>query len=429
MPERRRQRQQRVRHEAGGGQNSVRASNQEVKASNNETEKKKEEPAKEKDPVPNVVIVDGKVYQGVTVRPVEADPEAEEGKKYKRRQILNNWSRYEEAIQHVEDDQEQDYMLGEDFAAVIEQNVGSSGTFRFKGELSWEQELGILNTHGLGALKVADLVSALATVPLHVQLNLEEERLPSDDIDFYSCMAEDNKKLYKPSLDYVNTDTVNEKLLQSLKIVENEPLNLESETPEVKTSTKSSVDVALTLENYFIVDEDEEEIGTDLLPPEPEPEPVPEPVPEVKKKEVIVPEPQVTVVEPKPASAPPISKAQTPPLMKNTKVEFSIPKLDTELGTKKEPPKLDFNFGLPRQSSPTEPLQQRQRGKKKSPTPVPQEKEEEISVKDPLPPKEKEEEPAVDLDAPVKIEKKPVLLVNETEQEDLEDWLDSVLDD
>lgn len=50
---------------------------------------------------------------------------------------------------------------------------------QLKGESRWDEaEMGILTSHGLGALRVADLVAAINTVPLYTQLNIPEESLP-----------------------------------------------------------------------------------------------------------------------------------------------------------------------------------------------------------------------------------------------------------
>lgn len=58
-------------------------------------------------------------------------------------------------------------------------NSTDVGFFKMKGEKMWDDtETGILTSHGLGALNVADLVAAFNTIPLHVQLNIPEEALP-----------------------------------------------------------------------------------------------------------------------------------------------------------------------------------------------------------------------------------------------------------
>ena len=51
------------------------------------------------------------------------DKEESEPPKYKRRQVLSNWSRYEE-IQAEEDaiDEGEDYLIGEDFSNVLQMN-------------------------------------------------------------------------------------------------------------------------------------------------------------------------------------------------------------------------------------------------------------------------------------------------------------------
>ena len=52
----------------------------------------------------------------------EKEEPAKEGSKYKRRQVLSNWSRYEEiqADDSIEDGE--DYLIGEDFSHILQMN-------------------------------------------------------------------------------------------------------------------------------------------------------------------------------------------------------------------------------------------------------------------------------------------------------------------
>ena len=53
------------------------------------------------------------------------------------------------------------------------------GYLQLKGESNWEEnESSILASHGLGVLHIADLVSAINTLPLYTQLNMPEESFP-----------------------------------------------------------------------------------------------------------------------------------------------------------------------------------------------------------------------------------------------------------
>ena len=61
------------------------------------------------------------------------------------------------------------------------------GYLQLKGESNWEEnESSILASHGLGVLHIADLVSAINTLPLYTQLNKPEESLPVSSV-FHFC--------------------------------------------------------------------------------------------------------------------------------------------------------------------------------------------------------------------------------------------------
>ena len=71
-------------------------------------------------------------------------------------------------------------------------------------------------------------------------------------MEYYTHLAEDNKKLYKPNTGgYNDCHDANQKIIQSLKISDSEPLELSSEETDTKTSTRNAVDVALSLSEAF----------------------------------------------------------------------------------------------------------------------------------------------------------------------------------
>ncbi|XP_045110510.1 protein piccolo-like isoform X2 [Portunus trituberculatus] len=545
MPDRRRQRQQRVRHDAGGTQNPVGASNREPEP---------EKPASGRPPrqaSSGVVYAEPKEYESVTIMP---DKEVAEPQKYHRPGVLSNWSRYEE-ISTDDIEEGEDYLLGEDFSQVLEQQATSGGGYlQLKGESNWEEnESSILASHGLGVLHIADLVSAINTLPLYTQLNMPEESLPESILEYYTHLAEDNKKLYHPnSKNYNECLDVNQKIIQSLKISDNEPLDLASEEPDNHT-TRSAVDVAMSLSKDFDqVPEDvdlaafiQEPIAErqpspvkqpsplrqsspqKILPPvkqpcikepspvkqpcikepspvkqpcvkEPsplkqpcvkEPSPVKQPCvkepsavkqPCVKEpspvKQPCVKEPspidqpfvrepspvkQPAIKEPNPVKQPcvkesslmkqpdiqepsPVDKPyiKEPSSAKEPAVEKSLPQRRkgrkqamTEPENKsstqsKDKGSIQFDFGLPKKSSKitNKPSESDVSKVKTSSTPLDVKDILNVKVDDSSTQDEDNKGPTVDLDAPEE-KSKPVLLVSETEAENLEDWLDSMLDD
>ncbi|XP_037795323.1 muscle M-line assembly protein unc-89-like isoform X2 [Penaeus monodon] len=281
MPDRRRQRHQRTRQDAGVRDDPVGASNRD------EVRPKAPPPEMtrpERQGGSGVSYAEPKEYEAVTIMPDKEAPS--EPQKYRRREVISNWSRYEELPPDDEPEDGEDYMIGEDFSKILEQQANSAdgGFFKMKGEKMWDDtEISILTSHGLGALNVADLVAAFNTIPLHVQLNIPEEALPKRVVKHYVNLAEDHLKLYKPSSGYADCMDINEKILQSLKISEDEPLTLvNDEAADDRQGCKNAVDVALTLSSEFAPEPDD--VDLDTLIREPSPEKRPSPVKEMKRR-------------------------------------------------------------------------------------------------------------------------------------------------
>lgn len=62
------------------------------------------------------------VYLSVFLVTIMADKDApSEPQKYRRREVISNWSRYEELPPDEELEDGEDYMIGEDFSTILEQ--------------------------------------------------------------------------------------------------------------------------------------------------------------------------------------------------------------------------------------------------------------------------------------------------------------------
>ncbi|KAK7072427.1 hypothetical protein SK128_004686 [Halocaridina rubra] len=439
MPDRRQQRRQRVRQEAGGDR-SVGASNREpVKQEPLQSNNSKSQ----KQGATGIAYAEAKEYESVTIMP---DKETAEPQKYKRREILNNWLRYEDLPPEEPDDGE-DYMVGEDFTTILEQQVNVGGHMMLKGETLWDDtESNILRSHGLGALHVADLVAAINTIPLQVQLNIPETVLPDSVIEFYSNLADDNRKVYQPNTSFSDSLDVNEKLLQSLKLSDDDSVNLASESVKNESQLKNAVDVALTLTEAFAPEPDDADL--DLLVREPGLEELVENKQEGTtqlKEESIEKEPKPVkelspVRDQTPLRDPSIEKPTILPLQNEFKtdtclvssVKDEIDQLSKQRESVKEKSPT-FNFGLPKtdvtNTSMNFSLPKQDLSSDNQANAIIANALKDVDLG--MPSKEEEKipkGPSVDLDAPIE-QTKPVLLISKTEEEDLEDWLDSVLDD
>lgn len=257
-------------------------------------------------------------------------------------------------------------------------------------------------------------------------------------------MAEDNKKLYKPnSGGYNDCLDVNQKIIQSLKISDNEPLELSPEEVDTKQSTRNAVDVALSLSEAF--DQAPEDVDLTAFIQEPvterQPSPVKQPSPARQsspKKPPVPEEKPCTKKEPSPVKHPSVS--EQPCAQKTTSESTSRKKKPkTEPGNKPKAPSkennsVNFDFGLQKKEVKTNNKASESNQdilKVKAPS-TSLDVKDILNVEGALGQNEEDDTApgaeTVDLDAPEE-KSKPVLLVSKTEAEDLEDWLDSMLDD
>lgn len=275
-------------------------------------------------------------------------------------------------------------------------------------------------------------------------------------MEYYTHLADDNKKVYKPNTSgYNDCLDVNQKIIQSLKISDSEPLELSSEETDTKRSTRNAVDVALSLSEAFdqvpedvdltafIQESAVERQPSPVKQPSPprQPSPVKQPTPprQPSPKKQITREEQPSVrKEPSPVKHPNIT--EQPCAQNITSGSKSVKKQPkTEPGNKptaqsKEKSTTNFDFGLQKKDVKTS-NDKASKSNKKTPkvkSPPSFDVKDILNIEGTSAPNEDEEETSgnqtVDLDAPEE-KSKPVLLVSKTEAEDLEDWLDSMLDD
>lgn len=262
-------------------------------------------------------------------------------------------------------------------------------------------------------------------------------------MEYYTHLAEDNKRLYQPnSSSYNDSLDVNQKIIQSLKISDSEPLELSSEELDTKQSTRNAVDVALSLSEAF--DQVPEDVDLTAFIQEPvverQPSLVKQPTPARQLSPVkpsAIEEQSCAKREPSPVKHP---NTIEQPCSQNTSKSKSVKQPKTEPGNKlnvksKEKSSTNFDFGLQNVN-----VKASNSKTNESNQDIPKVKAlaTSVNVKDILNVEgtsvqnEDDEKTSggftVDLDAPEE-KSKPVLLVSKTEAEDLEDWLDSMLDD
>lgn len=266
-------------------------------------------------------------------------------------------------------------------------------------------------------------------------------------LEYYMHLAEDNKKLYKPnSGGYNDCLDVNQKIIQSLKISDTEPLELSSEDLETKQSTRNAVDVALSLSEAF--NEVPEDVDLTAFIQEPVLERQPSPVKQPSSARQPSPEkPSASEEEPCAKREPSPVKNPNPieqPCTQNTKSgKKSVknqakaePRSKPNVQNKEKSP-TNFDFGLQKKdvkpNSNSNKISEPIKGSPKVKAPSTSlDVKDILNVESGLTQNEDDEKTpgsqTVDLDAPEE-KSKPVLLVSKTEADDLEDWLDSMLDD
>ena len=261
-------------------------------------------------------------------------------------------------------------------------------------------------------------------------------------MEFYTHLAEDNKKLYHPNnTNYNECLDVNQKIIQSLKISDSEPLDLTTEEPNTNHVTRNAVDVALSLSKDFNQVPEDVDLATFIQEPvterQPSPLKQPTPVRQPSPKKTLTQVEQPFTMEPCPVkqctveqhavenTVPKKTQAKKHP-KKHSKTETEN-KLTT---LSKDKSSTHFDFGLPKKTSQTtnKPSESDFDESKVNASSTSFDVKDILNVDGSTAQSENEEGPKVDLDAPEE-KSKPVLLVTKTEAEHLEDWLDSMLDD
>ncbi|XP_041351333.1 cell death regulator Aven-like isoform X2 [Gigantopelta aegis] len=144
-----------------------------------------------------------------------------EKKTFRRREIVSNWSRYT----LPEESENQPQAKGEDFSIVLNAAGGAQAQFRFKDEQDWESDVPCLtDTSNILSLDCDMLAVAIQCIPVHERLGLDEELFSKDQVDVFHQEADRFQKFYKqlPATNGENHDTENLTSVPRLKISERE---------------------------------------------------------------------------------------------------------------------------------------------------------------------------------------------------------------
>ncbi|RXG73249.1 hypothetical protein Avbf_00713 [Armadillidium vulgare] len=357
----------------------------------------------------------------------EETPSLPEPVKYRRSEVISNWLRYDDLPPEEEQLEDgEDYLMGEDFSHVLNSSMNNStgGFLHLKGEMSWGTvDESHLETHGLGALKVADLIASLGTIPLYEQLKIPSESLPVFTVSCMKAAAEKNRSSYKPDQEYITDIEINEKILESLKLNESVPIRLNAEEPE-SNETHNTLDATLKFSSAFKpepTDVDLDKFAREGTPDftQQEKTAIAESLPDggltnVATSNVNISEDKKKNKEKAPNKPNTKAKVEAPEEAKKEAPKISNSKTESITNTpKQQQNKPQFNFGLAKANKFSKKIDPEKKSENEtSPNNVSHEKQ-----------------TPIDLNKPLNAPKQTPVLVKESEVENLEDWLDSVLDD
>ncbi|XP_076464670.1 uncharacterized protein LOC143296538 [Babylonia areolata] len=128
----------------------------------------------------------------------ESDDEGEQsevkGKSFRRREIASNWAKYD--LPPADADDAATAPRGEDFNKLVKSAGGALAHFRFKDEENWEDGGASESNPGgqVLSLDCAELATSLGCLPLHTQLGLDADIFTSEQLTVMTETAEENRR-------------------------------------------------------------------------------------------------------------------------------------------------------------------------------------------------------------------------------------------
>lgn len=168
-----------------------------------------------------------KVSQNQGAENVEFDEE----KKYRRRHIESNWSRYDDSSDSEDDLPEQ---RGEDFNKLLAEAGGSAAQFRFKDEEEWGEEKGETTTPLL-ALDFENLAESLSCIPLHERLGIADHLFTKEQITEMEKAATENETNYRLHMNENTEKYIDSKIQKFQPEVKSEKINALPDKHQART--------------------------------------------------------------------------------------------------------------------------------------------------------------------------------------------------
>ncbi|KAL4237924.1 hypothetical protein ACF0H5_002634 [Mactra antiquata] len=113
---------------------------------------------------------------------------------FRRRQLVSNWSRYDDSDDNDDDDDIPE-QRGEDFNKLMMEAGGSAAQFRFKDEEDWSETDEDNVTSSL-CLDLDNLAESISCIQLHQRLGVDEALLSEEQIMEIKATAANNEQIY-----------------------------------------------------------------------------------------------------------------------------------------------------------------------------------------------------------------------------------------
>ncbi|XP_066280810.1 cell death regulator Aven-like isoform X1 [Branchiostoma lanceolatum] len=182
-----------------------------------------------------------------------SEEDAGVGGTFSRRKVLSNWDRYEAPLPRYED--RSDVTLrGADFRSLLATSGEAEAQFRFEDEKDWEADdagEAQLPTGGALSLDCDLLAVSLQAIPLHRRLNISPESLTEDIVERFNEEAASHASCEQQTLHHTPlkprlsiTETTASSILDNLlRRVEHKPLQLNLDVSLNPKQQSKSADV------------------------------------------------------------------------------------------------------------------------------------------------------------------------------------------
>ncbi|XP_047508100.1 uncharacterized protein LOC125051653 [Pieris napi] len=159
----------------------------------------------------------------------------EENSKYKKKEILSNWAKYEMPIESYEEIDEQEN-LGADYETLANTPLSIGGHFQFKHEKSWDENSGPSPYDKYFDINMENLYTALSSIPFFERNDIDQSIFSETDIQNMTHRAMKFKQKYYNDKKYMTPE------MEAQEIILNK-LAIHDDTKYVEATNNKEIDV------------------------------------------------------------------------------------------------------------------------------------------------------------------------------------------